>query len=161
MSELNAYKGFMGLEDDGVVPAYYQHFFGAYLTLATADGLVGLREASTVVPPAIGESWEELLHGSDFTLLPPSLVQSVPCNPPVNNWEVITGVFAAVAGLGAATMLAALVSVPLLLVSGFFFIIAGVVFLGEIIYAAESSNHYRPGTEAYVVAQLGVVTASI
>merc|ERR1719189_1185780 len=162
MDELNAYKNFMATEDDGVVPIRFHHAFGAFVTLATGDGLVGLRDEADNAPPATSDSWEDLLLGSGFTLLPPALVDSVPCNPPVNNWEVFVGGFAAVAGIGAATMLGTLASIPLVLLSGFFFVLAGIVLLGEVVY---SYDYYhpdnRPGEVAKLVASLGTVTASL
>jgi len=131
IDELNVYSEFMGRESDGVIEEGIQYSFGVFLAVATAEGIIGLRDSSNVVPPAADETWEQLLRGSDYTLLPPSLVQDVPCNPPVNNWEVFLGGFAAVAGIAAGGMLAALASVPLVLLSGFFYMLAGVVFLGE------------------------------
>merc|ERR1719468_366376 len=113
-----------------------EYVFGAFLTIATADGLIGLRDTASVAPPSGNETWEELLQGGSYTLLPPELVNSVPCNPPVNNWEVFVGGFAAIAGIGAAGMLAALASIPLVLLTGFFYILYGVVLLGEVVVFA-------------------------
>jgi len=161
MDELTAYREFMATEDDGVVPLATQHSFGAFLTLATADGLVGLRDNANELPPAADERWTDLLLGGSYTLLPPALVDSVPCNPPINNWEVFVGGFAAVAGIGASTMLAALASIPLVLLTGFFFVLAGVVFLGEVVYSLENYGPTRPGHIALEVAKIGLLTSAL
>merc|ERR1711879_598661 len=59
---------------------------------------------------------------------------------PINNWEVFVGGFAAVAGIVSAIMLGALASIPLVLLSGFFFVLAGVVLLAQIAYYMERYN---------------------
>merc|ERR1719210_1884558 len=163
LSELTTYRDWMSKTDDGVVPQTTQHAFGAFLTLATADGLVGIRDTASVLPPAENETWESVLEGIGYTLLPPAVVDSVPCNPPINNWEVFIGGFAAVAGIGAAVMLGTLASIPLALVSGFFFVLAGLVLLSEVTVVSEQcilARCHGNADAAQAVAQLGLVTAA-
>merc|ERR1719210_1756954 len=163
LSELTSYRNWMSTPDDGVVPLTTQHAFGAFLTLATADGLVGIRDSASVLPPAQGETWENVLEGTGYTLLPPAVVDSVPCNPPINNWEVFVGGFAAVAGIGAAVMLGTLAAIPLALVSGFFFVLAALVLLSEVTFTSRQcmvTDCATSGEAAKVIALLGLVTAA-
>lgn len=153
--ELQVYKEFMVSGDDGVVPLGLQYVFGAYVTMATAQGLVALRDSTTDVPTS-NDDWQELLIGNGFTLLPPALVPSVPCRPPVDNWEVFMGAFAAVAAIGSGAMMGILAVMPLVLLTGLFFVLAFVVLLAVIQTAGGGG-----GEIPVVIAYFGVVAASL
>jgi len=125
MQEVRVYKEFLGEEDTGTVPVEVQSLFGVFLATSTAQGLAGARDASQ--PPPSDDNWLKLYSNSTFTLLPPALVNSVPCDPPIQNRQILLGAFAAVVGIGSAVMLSILAVIPLVLLGGFFFILAGVL----------------------------------
>merc|ERR1740121_1245585 len=122
MPELRAYKDYVGAEDDGELHRELQFIFASFLATSTAQGLVGLRDASQNSPPASADSWGQLLSDDSYTLVPPELMNDTSCEPPVSNREIMLGMFAAVAAVGSAAMLAALVSFPLVFMLGLLFI---------------------------------------
>lgn len=127
MKEVRDFKTYLGQEGDGIVSVEMQSLFGVFLSLSTAQGLAGARDASQ--PPPSGDQWLQLYKNSTFTLLPPALVDSVPCDPPITNRQIFLGAFAAVVAIGSASMLAVLASMPLVLLGAVFYILAGAVFV--------------------------------
>merc|ERR1712238_444671 len=98
MREVRVYKEFLGEKDTNTVPVEVQSLFGVFLATSTAQGLAGARDASQ--PPPSDDNWLKLYSNSTFTLLPPALVNSVPCDPPIQNRQILLGAFAAVVGIG-------------------------------------------------------------
>lgn len=123
MRELRDYRDFLAAEGDDVVPTGMKHIFSFYIATSTAQGLVGLRDAAG--PPPSDDDWEQLLRGGNYTLLPPALVASVPCEPPVDNKDIFLGAFSAIISVGSGAMLGLVSVMPQVLLLGFFFVLAG------------------------------------
>jgi len=146
--EVREFKTYLGQEGDGLVSVDMQSLFGVFLSLSTAQGLAGARDASQ--PPPSDGNWLDLYKNSTFTLLPPALMDSVPCDPPVTNRQIFLGAFAAIVAIGSGSMLAVLASIPLVLLGGFFYILAGVVviFMGSVSLSCETDTYGQCGRDS-------------
>lgn len=133
MPELRSYKNYLAKEEEAGVPNAAQHAFAIIMSVSTAQGLAGLRE-SAEDPPTSDDDWERLIRDGNYTLLPPGLVTSVPCEPPVNNRELFYGTFAAVLAIGAGVTVAVLAVMPLVFFVGLFFSLAAVGILPGLIF---------------------------
>merc|ERR1712129_240054 len=136
-SDVRLWKEFLGTESDDAVPVLAQQTFGALLAVSTAQGLSGARDAAENNPPPSRDGWADLYKNDNYTMLPPALVNSVPCNPPITNRQLFLGAFSAVLALGSATAMAVIAVMPLVLLSAFFYVLGSIIIVG----ASENSGH--------------------
>jgi len=134
MPELRSYKQFLAKEEEAGVPAIWQHTFAVFMSVSTAQGLVGLRESSED-PPTSDDDWEKFIRSSNYTLLPPELVSSVPCEPPVNKRELFLGTFSAVLAVGAGVAVSVLLALPFVFMIGLCFYLVAQGFLYNLPHA--------------------------
>jgi len=121
-ADLQLYQEAATTADDGVLPEEFQHIFGIFLAMSTAEGLVGMRD--TAPAPPSDDDWLQFFRDDNYTLVPQGLVPDVSCEPPVNNRELLLGNFAAILSIGSGVLLSVLVVIPLLYITALLFLVA-------------------------------------